>query len=165
VARNGDAHDRHHPTAREYSAHHSDFNIRAAYIHVLADAVTSLLAILALTIAATFGLPWLDPTAGFIGMIVIILWAYNLMKNAAAVLLDAVPSRAMAELIKRRLTDEGDRIADLHLWRLGPGHLGVLAVIVARSPRQPDYYKAKLAGIKGLSHVNVEVNPVSFGPS
>jgi len=140
-------------------AHHADFNIRAAYVHVLADAVTSLLAISALAAAAYFGLPWLDPTAGLIGTAVIAAWAYSLIKSAAAVLLDAVPSRARAELIRQRLEIDGDRVADFHLWRLGPGHLGVLAVVVSENPRAPDYYKARLAGIEGLSHINIEVNP------
>jgi len=134
-------------------------NIRAAYVHVLADAVTSLLAISALAAAAFFGLPWLDPVAGLIGTIVIAAWAYSLIRSAAAVLLDAVPSRARAGLIRERLEIEGDRVTDFHLWRLGPGHLGVLAVLVSENPRAPDYYKARLAGIEGLSHVNIEVNP------
>jgi cation diffusion facilitator family transporter len=138
--------------------HHADFNIRAAYTHVVTDAVTSLLAIAALTAAAYFGLPWLDPTAGFIGTIVITIWAYSLIKSAAAVLLDAVPSRAHAVLIRKRLEADGDRVADFHLWRLGPGHLGVLAVVVTHNPQPPAYYKAKLADIEGLSHVNIEVN-------
>jgi cation diffusion facilitator family transporter len=133
--------------------------MRAAYIHVIADAVTSLLAISALAAAAYFGLPWLDPTAGFIGTVVIAAWSYSLIKSASAVLLDAVPSRARAELIRERLEIDGDRVADFHLWRLGPGHLGVLAVLVTRNPRAPDHYKARLADIRGLSHVNIEVNP------
>jgi cation diffusion facilitator family transporter len=151
-------HDDHHPDHGHDHTHHVDFNIRAAYAHVVTDAVTSLLAITALAAAAYFGLPWLDPTAGFIGMIVITIWAYSLIKSTAAVLLDAVPSRAHAELIRNRLETDGDRVADLHLWRLGPGHLGVLAVIVAHKPQPPAHYKAKLAGIDGLSHVNIEVN-------
>jgi cation diffusion facilitator family transporter len=141
--------------------HHADLNIRAAYLHVMADAVTSLLAISALAAAAYFGLPWLDPIAGFIGALVITVWAYSLIRSASAVLLDAVPSRARADLIRRRLEVDGDRVADFHLWRLGPGHLGLIAVVVSRNPRIPDYYKARLAGISGLSHVNIEVNPVA----
>ena len=121
--------------------------------------MTSLLAISALVAAAYFGLPWLDPVAGFLGTIVITVWAYSLIKSAAAVLLDAVPSRSRAGLIRQRLEIDTDRVTDLHVWRLGPGHLGVLAVIVSEHPRTPDYYKARLAGIEGLSHVSIEVNP------
>ncbi len=87
------------------------------------------------------------------------MWAYGLIKSAAAVLLDAVPSRSRAELIRQRLEIENDRVTDLHVWRLGPGHLGVLAAIVSDHPRAPDHYKARLAGIEGLSHVAIEVNP------
>ena len=126
---------------------------------MLADAVTSVLAIGALGGAAYFGLPWLDPVAGLVGTVVIAAWSLSLLRSASAVLLDAVPNRASAELIRQRLEADGDHIADFHLWRLGPGHLGVLAVIVSHNPRTPDYYKAKLAGIGGLSHVNIEVNP------
>jgi cation diffusion facilitator family transporter len=163
-----DAHDRdddhdhdhaEHDHAHHDHSHHADYNFRAAYIHVLADAVTSLLAISALVAAAYFDLPWLDPVAGLLGTIVISVWAYSLIKSAAAVLLDAVPSRARAGLIRQRLEIENDRVTDLHVWRLGPGHLGVVAVIVTEHPRPPDYYKARLAGIEGLSHVSIEVNP------
>jgi cation diffusion facilitator family transporter len=145
-------------------AHHADYNFRAAYLHVIADAVTSLLAISALGAAAYFNLPWLDPIAGLLGAIVITIWAYGLIKSAAAVLLDAVPSRARAGLIRQRLEADNDRVTDLHVWRLGPGHLGVLAVIVSEHPRPPDYYKARLAGIEGLSHVSIEVNPYTAPP-
>ncbi len=152
------AHDHAHDHAHE-RAQDTDFNMRAAYVHVLADAVTSLLAISALAAGAYFDMPWLDPIAGLLGTIVIAAWAYSLIRSASAVLLDAVPSRARADLIRQRLEIEGDRVADFHLWRLGPGHLGVLAVMVSENPRAPDYYKARLVGIEGLSHVNIEVNP------
>jgi len=120
-----------------------------------------LLAISALATAAYFDFAWLDPIAGFIGAIVITVWAYSLIRSAGAVLLDAVPSRARVELIRQRLEVDNDRVADLHLWRLGPGHLGMVAVIVSEHPRPPDHYKARLVGIEGLSHVNIEVNPYS----
>jgi cation diffusion facilitator family transporter len=149
----------HHDDHSHDVGHRADFNIRAAYVHVLADAVTSLLAISALAAGAYFDLPWFDAAAGLLGTIVIAAWAYSLVKSASAVLLDAVPSRARAVLIRQRLEVEGDRVTDFHLWRLGPGHLGVLAVIVTERPRAPDYYKARLEGIEGLSHVNIEVNP------
>jgi cation diffusion facilitator family transporter len=155
----GDHDYENHHTHHHDHAHHADFNIRAAYLHVLADAVTSVLAIGALAGAAYFGLPWLDPVAGLVGTVVIAAWSLSLLRSASAVLLDAVPNRASAELIRQRLEAEGDHITDFHLWRLGPGHLGVLAVIVSHNPRTPDYYKAKLTGIGGLSHVNIEVNP------
>jgi cation diffusion facilitator family transporter len=146
-------------------SHHADHNFRAAYIHVVSDALTSLFAIAALSAAAYFDLHWLDPIAGLLGMIVITIWAYSLIRSAAAVLLDAVPSRARAELIRKRLEMAGDRVTDLHVWRLGPGHLGVLASIVSKLPQPPSHYKARLDGIEDLSHVTIEVNPSDAAPT
>jgi cation diffusion facilitator family transporter len=138
--------------------HHADHNFRAAYIHVLADTFTAVLAISALAAGAYFGWVWLDPIAGLIGFCVISVWAFGLIKSSAAVLLDAVASRRRLALIRQRLEIDGDRVTDLHLWRLGPGHLAMIAAIATARPRSPDDYKAQLAGIDGLSHVNVEVN-------
>lgn len=157
-----DDHHHHHDDDADYRAahshdHHADHNFRAAYIHVLADALTSVLAIAALVAGATFGVAWLDPVAGLIGMVVIAAWAYSLIKSSSAVLLDAVAGRGRAALIRERLEIDGDRVADLHVWRLGPGHLAVIAVVVSDRPRPPDHYKARLAGVDGLSHVNIEV--------
>jgi cation diffusion facilitator family transporter len=132
---------------------------------VLSDALTSLFAIAALSAAAYFDLHWLDPIAGLLGMIVITIWAYSLIRSAAAVLLDAVPSRARAGLIRQRLETGGDRVTDLHVWRLGPGHLGVLASIVSKDPQPPSHYKARLDGIEDLSHVSIEVNPYDTAPA
>ena len=125
---------------------------------MLADVCTSVLAICALAAGAYFGSAWPDPVAGLIGTGVITVWAYSLIKSSAAVLLDAVAGRARAASIRRLLEADGDRVVDLHLWRLGPGHLAVIAAVVTESPRAPDDYKARLAGIDGLSHVHIEVN-------
>jgi cation diffusion facilitator family transporter len=160
----GRNHDHDHAGHEDHS-HHRDHNFRAAYIHVLSDALTSVLAIAALSAAAYFDLHWLDPIAGLLGMIVITIWAYSLIRSAAAVLLDAVPSRARAELIRQRLETGGDRVTDLHVWRLGPGHLGVLASIVSQHPQPPSHYKARLDGIADLSHVTIEVNPYDTAPA
>jgi len=141
--------------------HHADHNFRAAYFHVLSDAFTSVLAISALAAGAYFGLVWLDPVAGLIGTCVISVWAYSLIKSSSAVLLDAVAGRSRAQLIRQRLECDGDRVADLHLWRLGPGHLAVIAVLVTQRPRSPDDYRSMLVGIEGLSHVNIEVNVIA----
>jgi cation diffusion facilitator family transporter len=138
--------------------HHADHNFRAAYIHVLADAITAVLAISALAAGAYFGWVWLDPVAGLIGFCVISVWAFGLIKSSAAVLLDAVAGRQRLALIRQRLEIDGDRVTDLHLWRVGPGHLAMIAAIATARPRPPDDYKAQLAGIDGLSHVNIEVN-------
>jgi cation diffusion facilitator family transporter len=157
-----DDHDDDHHHEGDHGAsdhdHHTDHNFRAAYFHVLADTMTAVLAISALAAGAYFGWIWLDPVAGLIGFCVISVWAFGLVKSSAAVLLDAVASRHRLALIRQRLEINGDRVTDLHLWRVGPGHLAMIAAIAAAQPRRPDDYKAQLAGIDGLSHVNIEVN-------
>jgi len=159
-------HDHHHAHEEEDhaghdQAQHADHNFRAAYIHVVADAFTSLLAISALVAGLYLGWVWLDPAVGLVGTAVIAAWAWNLIKSSGAVLLDTVPSRERAELIRQRLEVGDDRVADLHVWRLGPGHLGIMAVVVSHNPLSPDHYKARLSGIDGLSHVNIEVHSCS----
>jgi len=139
--------------------HHADYNARAAYVHVLADTLTSVLAIAALLVAWQFGWTWPDPVVGIVGMIVILSWSWTLVRAAGAVLLDVVPSPELAERIRGRLEQDDDVVTDFHVWRLGPGHLGVHATILADDPRPPDHYKARLAGIDGLSHVTIEVQP------
>jgi len=160
----GEEHDGPHRLAIDEHDHHADHNFRAAYVHVLADVFTSVLAISALTAGSFFGRVWLDPVAGLVGTCVIAAWAYSLIKSSSAVLLDAVAGRSRAALIRERLEIDGDRVADLHLWQVGPGHLAVIAVIVTRRPRPPDHYKTLLASIDSLSHINVEVNAALEGP-
>jgi cation diffusion facilitator family transporter len=139
--------------------HHHDHNLRAAYAHVLADALTSVLAIAALLAGRLFGWVWMDPFMGLVGAVIIAHWAVGLMRASGAVLLDTVPCERLAAKVKGRLERGTDRVADLHLWRLGPGHLGVVASIVSDAPQPPDAYKARLAGVAGLSHVTIEVHP------
>jgi cation diffusion facilitator family transporter len=143
-------HDHHH--------HHRDHNLRAAYAHVLADALTSVLAIVALLAGRFFGWVWMDPLMGLIGAVIIANWAFGLLRSSGAVLLDTVPDRRLAAQVRGRLEQGTDRVADLHLWRLGPGHLGVVASVVSHVPQPPDAYKARLAGVAGLSHVTIEVH-------
>jgi cation diffusion facilitator family transporter len=147
----GDTHAHpHHP--------HHDHNLRAAYIHVLADALTSVLAILALSAAWAFGWNWADPAVGIVGATVIASWAYGLLRDAAAVLLDVVPDQALEQDICRRLETGSDRLSDLHLWQVGPGHFAAVVAIVTDRPRSPDVYKSRLASLSQLSHVTVEVS-------
>jgi cation diffusion facilitator family transporter len=158
----GHAHD------DEADHHHShDHNIRAAYFHVLADAVTSLLAIGGLLMGRFYGLVWMDALVGLVGAGVIISWGVGLMRSSGAVLLDIVPSRGLADRVRARLEVDDDRVADLHLWQLGPGHAGVIASVVTEHPQPPQAYKSRLAGIAGLSHVTIEVHPCPdhHGPS
>ena len=135
-----------------------DTNIRAAYMHVLADAITSLLAIVGLLAGWVYGWVWMDSVMALIGVCVILSWSLGLVRTAGAVLLDMVPDRSLAGIIRRRLEIDGDKVCDLHLWRLGPGHAGLIASVVADRPQAPGAYKRRLEGIDGLSHVTVEVH-------
>jgi cation diffusion facilitator family transporter len=151
-------HDHHAGHDHDRVGNHQDSNYRAAYVHVLADALTSVLTIGGLSAAWAFGWTFIDPVVGLIGMIVILSWGLSLVRSAGAVLLDAVPDPAMAERIRDRIETDGDRLADLHLWQLGPGHAAVIASIVSDTPQPPAVYKQRLQGLAGLSHVTIEVN-------
>jgi cation diffusion facilitator family transporter len=156
----GHAHDREHDHDHDddHHHHHHDHNLRAAYWHVLADALTSVLAIAGLLAARFYDWNWLDPVIGIVGAGVIAHWSWRLMRDAGAVLLDAVPNRQLGEAIRKRLEVGDDRIADLHVWRLGPGHHGAIVSLVSHAPETVDHYKARLDDLPHLSHVTVEVH-------
>jgi cation diffusion facilitator family transporter len=160
----GDKHD-HEGHAHDHHHHGHDTNIRAAYLHVLADLLTSVLAIIALLAGRFLGWAWLDPLIGILGAIVIAKWSWGLLLTAGGVLLDMVPNPRLAGSVRERLEVGSDRVADLHLWRLGPGHTGVTASIVSHDPLRPAAYKERLAGIDGLSHVTIEVHPCEDHPA
>jgi cation diffusion facilitator family transporter len=138
-------------------AHHRDNNMRAAVVHVMADAAVSVLVIAGLLLARTFGWLWMDPLAGFIGALVIASWSIGLIRDTGALLLDRTPDPGMAEKVRIAIESEGDRVTDLHLWRLGPGHLGAIVSIATSTPREPAHYRQRLAHFPDLSHVTVEV--------
>jgi len=140
-----------------HHATHRDNNLRAAVVHVLGDAAVSILVIVGLTFGRLFGWVWMDPAAGLLGAIVIASWAYTLIRDTGAILLDMTPDRGMAERMRAAIETDGDRLTDLHLWRLGPGHLGVIVSVATRRERGPDYYQALLGRFRALSHVTVEV--------
>jgi cation diffusion facilitator family transporter len=142
----------------DHGAHRHDTNFRAAYMHVLADALVSVLTIAGLSAAWAFGWSFMDPLVGLVGMVVIGSWALSLIRTAGRVLLDTVPDPALAQRIRERIETGGDRVADLHLWQLGPGHAAVIASIVSDAPQAPSVYKERLEGLAGLSHVTIEVN-------
>jgi cation diffusion facilitator family transporter len=151
-----DENDHEHADVAHYHAH--DHNLRSAYMHVLADALTSVLAITALLFGWAYGSSVADPMVGIVGAVVIANWALALLRASGAVLLDTLPNAELVSLIRRRIEVERDRCADLHLWRLGPGHAGVVLSVVSDDPQPPDAYKARLEGLAGLSHVTVEVH-------
>lgn len=153
-------HDHAHRHDEGHAHRHSDHdsNFRAAYVHVLADAVTSVLAIIGLLAGRYFGLVWMDAAAALVGVCVILSWSVSLLRSTGSVLLDMVPDPHLAGSIRKRLEIDGDKVCDLHLWRLGPGYAGLIASVVSDRPQAPSAYKHRLAGIEGLSHVTVEVH-------
>ncbi|MCL6609606.1 MAG: CDF family Co(II)/Ni(II) efflux transporter DmeF [Geminicoccaceae bacterium] len=138
---------------------HEDHNLRAAYAHVVTDALTSVLAIVALVAGRVQGWAWLDAAVGSLAAALILRWTLDLLRRSGAVLLDTVPDERLAARIRERLERDGDRVADLHLWRLGPGHLALVVSVVTDAPATPDHYKARLREVADLSHVTVEVHP------
>ena len=137
-----------------------DNNMRAAVIHVIADAAVSVLVIVGLLLARVFGWLWMDPLAGIVGACVIASWSFGLVRDTGAILLDMNPDRPMADNLRQTIEGDGDKIADLHLWRLGPGHLGAIVSVNTCQARGPDYYRAKLARFCSLSHLTIEVHSV-----
>jgi cation diffusion facilitator family transporter len=138
-------------------AHHRDNNMRAAVVHVLADAAVSVLVIAGLLLARLFGWLWMDPLAGLVGACVIASWSYGLIRDTGAILLDMNPDRRLSDLIRRTVETEGDKVCDLHLWRLGPGHLGAIVGVATDSGRGADFYRSRLERLPSISHLTVEV--------
>jgi cation diffusion facilitator family transporter len=137
--------------------HHRDNNMRAAVIHVMADAAVSVMVIVGLLLARLFGWMWMDPLAGIVGACVIASWSYGLIRDTGAILLDMNPDPGLAEGIRDLIEAGGDEVADLHLWRLGPGHLGAIVAITTAKRRDSAFYRDRLAGFHALSHLTVEV--------
>lgn len=154
ILSDGHAHARHHD-----HAHGHDHNLRAAYLHVLADAATSVLAIVALAAGLLYGITWLDPIVGIVGACVIGSWAVGLVRDSGMVLLDAADDPELANEIQRTIEDEmGARVADLHLWRLGPGHRGLILSLVSPNATTSGKIKSALrTRYPALSHVTIEV--------
>ena len=133
--------------------------MRAAYIHVIADALTSVLAIAALALGSVYGWLWLDPLMGIVGGVIIAQWSFGLMKSSGRVLLDAMEENEdLPGDIRKLIETGGDRITDLHVWQVGPGHHAAIVALVSPDPQPPEIYKAKLQTLGELSHVTVEVS-------
>jgi cation diffusion facilitator family transporter len=149
-----DDHDHGH-----HHAHHHDLNLRSAYAHVLADALTSVMAIGALLAGLWGGWAWMDPLMGIVGAAVIAWWAKGLMADSARVLLDREMDAPVVGQLRAALECDGDaQIADLHVWRVGRSRHAAVITVVARDPLPPDTYRQRLASIPSLAHVSVEVN-------
>jgi cation diffusion facilitator family transporter len=155
-------HDHEHPGDHDHApdhAHHRDLNLRAAYLHVLADALTSVFAIVALLTGKVLGWAWMDPVMGIVGALVISRWSVGLLRDTSAVLLDAEIATARRDAIRGAIEiGADDRVSDLHVWRVGPRHLAAIVSVVARAPRPPAAYKARLGAFDDLAHVTVEVH-------
>ncbi|SCW30345.1 cation diffusion facilitator family transporter [Rhizobium mongolense subsp. loessense] len=153
--------DNGHHHGHSHHHHHGgavDNNIRAAYTHVLADALTSVLAIAALSFGSLYGWLWLDPLMGIVGGFIIAQWSWGLMKSSGRVLLDAIADgEELPGEIRKVIETGSDRITDLHVWQLGPGHHAAIVAVATSEPREPAFYKAKLEILDELSHVTVEV--------
>ena len=159
------AHHHHHGHEHHHSndEHHApgkgrDNNLRAAYLHVLADALTSVLAIVALLVGRSYGWLWADPVMGVVGALVIARWSWGLIRDSGSVLLDAAAEcEEVRQEIREAMEPTGSQVTDLHVWQVGPGHFAAIVSLIAREPREPAHYKALLAQIHELSHVTVEV--------
>ena len=146
---------------RSNGAANQDLNIRAAYLHLLSDAAVSILAILGLLLGRYLGWLWADPVAGLCGAAVVAQFSLVLMRGAGASLVDVNPDLDRSTAIRRRLEALGGQVYDLHLWRLGPGHQGLIVSIAAAEPRAPSWYRALLQSeFPGLSHITIEIEPL-----
>jgi cation diffusion facilitator family transporter len=134
-----------------------DNNMRAALIHVMADATVSILVIIGLVLARAFNWLWIDPLVGIVGAVVIASWSYGLIRDTSAILLDMSPDREMEARLREIVESEGDKLTDLHLWRLGPGHLGAIISVETKQRHDSRYYQTRFAGFRSLSHLTVEV--------
>ena len=134
-----------------------DNNLRSAYVHVLADAVTSVLAIGAILGVHFLGWTWLDPAMGLVGAGLIASWSLGLMRRAGSVLLDMSVGASLADRIRARVESGDVRISDLHVWRIGPGHHAAIVALVTHEPTDSERFRRALDGLAGLSHLTVEV--------
>jgi cation diffusion facilitator family transporter len=139
--------------------HHHDHNLRAAYLHVLADAMTSLLAIVALLSGKFIGWNWLDPIMGIVGAVIITRWSYGLLKQTSPILLDASIEKEYQQAIKETIEKDSDnRVSDIHVWKIGANHYAAIIALVTHYPNSTEHYKRLLNEFNKLSHITIEVN-------
>ena len=156
ILQGGDHHD--HEDDFHMKDHH-DHNLRAAYLHVIADAMTSVLAIIALTTGKYFGWVWMDPIMGIVGSLVISKWSYGLLRDTSTILLDRVADKETVSAIKSAIEADADnRVADIHVWIVGSHQMSAIISIVTHFPKEPQHYKKLLAGFKDLAHLTVEIH-------
>ncbi|MGR7922197.1 CDF family Co(II)/Ni(II) efflux transporter DmeF [Zobellella denitrificans] len=166
-----DDHEHHHHHGHDHQhgddhghEHARDNNLRSAYLHVMADALTSVLAIVALLLGRSYGWLWADPLMGLVGALVIARWSWGLIRDAGRVLLDAAPqSEEVRAEIREALAPTGDTITDLHVWQVGPGHFAAIVSLASVAPQAASAYKAMLAHIHELSHITLETEQLPAG--
>ena len=165
-AHHGHDHGHHGHDHGHHGEGHQDLNLRSAYVHVITDALTSVLAILALAAGLWLGWAWLDPAMGIVGAVVILWWAKSLVRDSARVLLDREMDAPIVERLRHAVQSDGDaEISDLHVWRVGRSSYAAVITVVAARPLDADGYRARMAGIPELVHVSVEVNQCPHGAS
>lgn len=157
MGKHGHDHGHSHDHGHDHHHHHHDNNLRSAYVHVLADALTSVLAIAALLAGRYLGWVWLDPVMGIVGAIVIAKWAYNLMRDSAAVLLDATDEPVAAQIRELLETSNDVRISDLHVWQVGPQARAAIVSVVAAAGVTAEVIRERLAPVHELSHLTIEL--------
>lgn len=148
-----------HTHAHPHEGHNHDHNLRAAYFHVLADAMTSLLAIIALLSGKYLGWYWLDPVMGIVGAVIITRWSYGLVKQSSPILLDASIEKKYQQIIKETIENDADnRVSDIHVWKVGANHYAAIIALVTHYPKPTEHYKWLLKKIDKLSHITIEIN-------
>ncbi len=153
-------HDDHHHHHGEHH-HHHDHNMKAAYFHVLADTLTSLLAIIALLVGKYIGLVWMDPVMGVVGAIVILRWSYSLVKESSDILLDKSVKKSTLEKISNALSDKNTVVNDIHVWTIATAHQAAILKVTSASPLTSVEYKGILKKIlPQLSHISIEIKRI-----
>jgi cation diffusion facilitator family transporter len=159
----GHSHD--HSHEHQHDPHHHDHNLKAAYLHVLADALTSFLAIFALLTGKHFGWVWMDPAMGIVGAVVITRWSYGLLRDTSRILLDSEVDRKKVEQLRSLIEADSDNVvADLHVWQISPQQISVILTVVTHFPKSPDHYRKIVSDFLGDCHITVEVQPCDSEP-
>jgi cation diffusion facilitator family transporter len=154
-----DGHHNHEPRDQEHHEHHHDHNMRAAYIHVMADAATSVLAIGALLVARQWGWMRADPLMGIVGGALILRWAWSLLRDTGHILVDGDIAVEESEAIRQAIESDGDsKVTDLHVWRVGTTEKAAIVSLVTSQSRSPSDYRAVLQSFADLKHISIEVN-------
>lgn len=144
----------------DHSDNHHDHNLKSAYLHVIADALTSVLAIVALLMAKYAGMAWVDPAMGIVGAALVARWSFVLMHSTSCILLDRQGPESIRRKVREAIERDGDsKVSDLHLWSIGPGLYAVVLTVVASAPSTPEEYRLRLPEDPGLVHISIEIHP------